>query len=705
MPKIWLSNFATLFATLTKISICISAILPNLYAIELNTRLCPSITTSGCFITTTTPSDTIENNQKINLNDDKNITFNSSLNAFSNGKDGVISPAQAFGFGNALIFNGNINSIINYGIINIYDFTGISIKIAKDSIQHIENHGHIAGDIELSSGNSTINIINTGTMGGIATSNIYGGSNQTLIIDNRGTIKSGALYDFKGVNIVIKNYVIKISNDISPVKVNMQGKTMSFYDNNSKIILDFGDGFELGKSYDLSKLIIDSNGNSALNIDFSRLTTRNDLYDISNNGNGFSVSIKAQNSAISNLYRANIRAMNNIFVTSNALIYPRKFGATNRTNRTNRAIKTNRPTNRNAPKRVIRKKVSNLFLNPSDSAESSNLFAYNNANLLQSNETFFYDSQDLLADSRAIRLQRLPKSNQVNTKRQIYHTNVPRARQTNANKYHFVFMPFVNHNLYANAGDYNLSGLDYGFISAFSGKLNNANALGAHFGFSYGSLGDKNDSAFSIKSANLALGLNYKFDFIWDMFLKARGDFFYLLNEISSSSIAKTKPSNMGFGASVALGKDFDFMSAGVLGAELGFDYKALSANALSVKSALDNANLQDYDKALYNLIYLDLGANYYKYFSSNVGLWGLSVGAGFRANLAPKLATSKVIVGNNALDMLLDNDKFLGYANLGVSYMLNAQSYAMEFGLSYNGYFGDKAISNGGGFEWRVNF
>lgn len=700
MPKIWLSNFATLFVALTKISICISAILPNLCAIELNTRCRVG---QSCFITGTTQNDTIENNQKFTLNDGHNITFNSSLNAFINSEGGAITFAGSPKAGSFLDFNRSIERIINYGeigIMNITDmlYSGTSIAI-KSSINHIENHGHIAGSIQLENSSGTINLINTGTMGSIAGFN----SNQTIIVDNRGSIKNDSgINVISGVDIVIKNYLIRIdgsSNTFTPIKVNVQGKSIKFQDSNSKIILDFGDGFELGKSYDLSKLIIDSNGNSALNIDFSRLTTRNDLYDISNNGNGFSVSIKAQNSAISNLYRANIRAMNNIFVTSNALIYPRKFTATNRTNRTNRAIKTNRPTNRNAPKRVIRKKVSNL--NSSDSAESSELFAYNNANLLQSNETFFYDSQDLLADSRAIRLQRLPKNNQ----RQIYHTNVPRARQTNANKYHFVFMPFVNHNLYANAGDYNLSGLDYGFISAFSGKLNNANALGAHFGFSYGSLGDKNDSAFSIKSANLALGLNYKFDFIWDMFLKARGDFFYLLNEISSSSIAKTKPNNMGFGASVALGKDFDFKNAGVFGAEVGIDYKALSANALSVKSALDNANLQDYSKALYNLIYLDLGANYYKYFSSNVGLWGLSVGAGFRANLAPKLATSKVIVGNNALDMLLDNDKFLGYANLGVSYVLNAQSYAMEFGLSYNGYFGDKAISNGGGFEWRVNF
>ena len=338
-----------LFVRLTKISICISAILPNLCAIELNTRCRVG---QSCFITGTTQNDTIENNQKFTLNDGHNITFNSSLNAFINSEGGAITFAGSPKAGSFLDFNRSIERIINYGeigIMNITDmlYSGTSIAI-KSSINHIENHGHIAGSIQLENGSGTINLINTGTMGSIAGFN----SNQTIIVDNRGSIKNdNGINVISGVDIVIKNYLIRIdgsSNTFTPIKVNVQGKSIKFQDSNSKIILDFGDGFELGKSYDLSKLIIDSNGNSALNIDFSRLTTRNDLYDISNNGNGFSVSIKAQNSAISNLYRANIRAMNNIFVTSNALIYPRKFGATNRTNR---AIKTNRPTNRNAPKK------------------------------------------------------------------------------------------------------------------------------------------------------------------------------------------------------------------------------------------------------------------------------------------------------------------------------------------------------------------
>lgn len=170
-------------------------------------------------------------------------------------------------------------------------------------------------------------------------------------------------------------------------------------------------------------------------------------------------------------------------------------------------------------------------------------------------------------------------------------SNANRATQsTQSDKYYFILTPYVNHNLYFKAGNYNLSGLDGGFISAFSGKISPSNVLGTHFGFSYGNLSDKGDKAFSIKSANLMVGLNYKFDMIWDSYLKARGDFYYFINEISSASVAKIKPNNFGFGASVAYGKDFNFGSGGVLVAELGLDYKALSANTLNVKSALNNS-------------------------------------------------------------------------------------------------------------------
>ena len=52
---------------------------------------------------------------------------------------------------------------------------------------------------------------------------------------------------------------------------------------------------------------------------------------------------------------------------------------------------------------------------------------------------------------------------------------------------------------------------------------------------------------------------------------------------------------------------------------------------------------------------------------------------------------------------MIVDNDKVLGYANISGSYVLQSKSFDMEFSLAYYGNYGDRVMSNGGGFEWRV--
>ena len=158
--------------------------------------------------------------------------------------------------------------------------------------------------------------------------------------------------------------------------------------------------------------------------------------------------------------------------------------------------------------------------------------------------------------------------------------------------------------------------------------------MGAHFMMSYGSLGDSKDKDLSIKSLNLNVGLNYKLDLIWDMYLKARGDFFYFSNTLDSLTIKNIKPNNLGFGLSVAYGKDFNFGKGGILGIEAGIDYKALKTNEVSLNS-------QTYKQSLYNLIYADVGLNYNKYF----GGFGLNFGTGFKANLAPKLAESALLI------------------------------------------------------------
>ena len=197
-------------------------------------------------------------------------------------------------------------------------------------------------------------------------------------------------------------------------------------------------------------------------------------------------------------------------------------------------------------------------------------------------------------------------------------------------------------------------------------------------------------------------GLNYRADLAWDMYVKARGDFYYFLNSADSSEMAVAKPNNLGGGLSVAFGKDFDFKQGGVLGIELGIDYKAFHTGEVSANDIWGNAN-DEYKSALYHLLYADLGLNYYKYFSTDLGLWGLDARLGIRGNLTPKVSNGTLMVANRAVDITLDNDSVLGYLNVGGSYVVEAQKYAMEFTLRYNGSFGDKSMSNGGSFEWRV--
>lgn len=406
-------------------------------------------------------------------------------------------------------------------------------------------------------------------------------------------------------------------------------------------------------------------------------------------------------------YQANVSTMNNMFLTSNAIISSNKHKAKFRkmanlnNNRLPRLAKSKSRNDGVGDLDSRSLNANNADLLDSNTLDSHNLIAIDS---LQSNESFFYNSDLLyLADARgkAIKSVRQQKKNKTQ--------DSPQNSQTNPNnpndKYHFIFTPFINHTYFYESGNYAVSGLDGGFITAFSTRLGESNTLGTHFAFSYGSLSDKNDKDFKIASANLMLGLNYRLDLIYDMFLKARGDFYYFINEVGSSNIAKTKPNNTGFGLSVGYGKDFYFDKWGVLGLELGLDYKMLNTSDINVKYALDNSTAESYNIAFYNLLYLDLGLNYYKYFSTDLGLWGFDSGIGIRGNLTPKISNGTLMVGNRSVDISLDNDNVLGYLNVGGSYVLQSTNFNMEFTLRYNGSFGDKAISNGGSLEWRVNW
>ena len=584
-------------------------------------------------------------------------------------------------------------------------------------------------------------------------------------------------------------------------------QNVRFKDGKSKILLDFGADFEFGATYNIDKIVTDRTGSSisALGVDFSRLSTLNDIYTLTKSGaNGFKAEIAPQYSTMGILYKSNFKTMNNFDLISNALIYPHKYKGTNRSARkrvirrvrktaslfdsleTNQTRHTERSEvskthkSNKIAESMIKDKTKGLALDSnsqslqdsqdsridsslqqndlsdfasSDLDSSLTLFAqndeesisYNNESLandesftfdsLPLNESFFYKSDSLLlADIQSERQRRMRNStqnlntrsvnqansmnqsnnnsNSINSTNRTTITNQTMNRTTQNDKYYFILTPFINHNYFFESGRYNLSGLEYGFVTAFSGKLNNTNALGTHFVFSYGSLKDSADKEFDITSMNINLGLNYKLDLIYAMYLKARIDGFYFLNEVQNTMSAggKIKPNTIGFGASVSYGKEWDFNNYGLLGLEVALDYKGLYASETTINVFKGStASYSDiYQSALYNMLYVDLGLNYDKYFSSKVGLWGLNTKLGVKANAtANKLATSKISALNNTrnLNMTLDNDLVLAYLNIGGSYVLNTKDFDMEFSLAFYGNYGNRTMSNGGGFEWRVGW
>ena len=719
--------------------------LVNLDAIELS-QLCQS--GQNCKITT--PHQNIENNGTFIIIANANkIEIQTQINAFIN--YGTITPNnnnfghyEFFKIGDLNNGNGHITNLINYGTIK-----GDIWVDRHGRIDTITNYGYMGGVSFQSEITTTTTINNLGII-------TWDRHNKNIGLGNKNTV-------------LIQNYMIRIDESATTfesfkgqssnteenktshlVTGNGSNSTIRFKDSSSKIILDFGNNFEFGKEYLLDKLILDTNGTNKLKVDFSRLSPFNDIYTITKSGtNGFKVELKnPQYGTIGTLYKSNIRTMNNFQTISDSMIYPHKY----------------KNANSSVKKRVIRRvrKTASLFdtkdspsIVSGDSFNSPSLVSgdkgggFNTQNntqfsnnesihplrypsvnegesilLLKQNESFAYKSNSLLlADLQEQRQRRMRNSTQnLNTRstNQINNnsnsidltnrttiTNQTINRTIQNDKYYFILTPFVQHNYFFELGHRNLSGLEYGFVTAFNGKENDSNSLGAHFIFSYASLKDSNDSIFNITTMNLNMGANYKLDLIWDMYVKARIDGYYFLNEVQSTMTKgdKIKPNSFGFGVSVSYGKEWDFRNDGLLGLEVGIDYKGLYADEITI-NALNYDDI--YKSALYNMLYLDLGLNYDKYFNTNAGLWGLNTRLGVKANAtANKLAKSKIAAFNNTrnVNMTLDNDLILAYLNIAGSYVLQSKDFDMEFSLAFYGNYGNRVISNGGGFEWRVEW
>ena len=194
--------------------------------------------------------------------------------------------------------------------------------------------------------NIPMSVTNYGTMNGFST----GSGTGDITIANYGVINvishNQHLRDAQNYFYVLKDWAMIIDESQST----FNGTTTAtgnnshlvtntprvrFADSNSKMILDFGNNFELDKEYSLDKLIINdySGGTNGLKVDFDRLTTRSSLYQLKQQGNNFIVTIDTANSEIGTLYKSNIRTMNNFDLISNAMIYPHKYKGTNRTTR------------------------------------------------------------------------------------------------------------------------------------------------------------------------------------------------------------------------------------------------------------------------------------------------------------------------------------------------------------------------------------
>ena len=759
-----------------------------LSATELSVALPNCQNGTSCTISTNYSEITNNGNFRVGAND---ISINARIDKFINYGNITLSKGnsnQSIGFNT----NGYIGQLINYGTMEKMFW----IANNSSGIGTLTNYGRTGGIKHEVTNPLTLN--NLGIMGHTYETN---GMQQSINLQVSNNAK-----------ILIQNYALMLNEDATTFNafnggtslshLKISGNGVSFKDSKSKIILDFGNSFELGKEYSISKLV---NGGN-LGVDFSRLTTRSSLYQLKQQGNSFIVTIDAPNSEIGTLYKSNIRTMNNFTTISESMIYPHKYKGTNRSTR-KRVIRRVRKTastlfrhtdpersegevskthesNQNIEsmtKGIAKDKIKDLALDSqvsqslqtlqdsqylridsslhhhdSSDLESSDLdsslrelhFAQNDENKwiashsanvrndesftnkylaldsLSLNESFFYKSESLLlADSQSEQIakrmrnstQNLRNANDSNTNNSSANLTTRSTNPTTIqnDNYYFILTPFVNHNYFFESGRYNLSGLEYGFVTAFNGKLNNSNALGTHFVFSYASLNDKDDLAFNIKSMNLNLGLNYKLDLIYAMYVKARIDGYYFLNEVKNISLINSlintiKPNAFGFGASISYGKEWDFRDYGLLGLEVGLDYKGLYTNDITTSNNADKSINETYNKALYNMFYVDLGLNYDKYFKSSVGLWGIDSGVGLKANVsANALSKSNITLNNNArnINMQLDNDLILAYVNIAGSYLLQSKEFDMEFSIAYYGNYGNRTMSNAGSFEWRVGW
>lgn len=542
-----------------------------------------------------------------------------------------------------------IDTLTNNGVINGH----IGLSDSTSIIKTLNNYGSINGIVKTSGGNSQINKLNN--YGSIYLYNQQSNNNNNKYVTFKNESGGSTI-------ITIGNYHIHLNQDSATFN------TFSGYSNyttdtshlvidsndtsnnngiikitkDSKFILSVGRNFNLNTDYSLDKLITNQDGNkfnlkyedsTLVNDLFSHLTTQSPTFYLERNGNYFKIGIDAQSSIGNTIYKSNIQAMNSL---SN---YINVFSTSSMAN------------------------GYKLALN--DSKEAIYL-----AKDFREYDRFYYknDENKTMLARAGVR----GRSRAQSSKRQAYD---------------FFFAPFVSHTILTKSNGFGLSGLSYGFVSGISFKIGSKNTLGIHTGFSYGEIsGSKDTATTTINTMNAAFGLHYKLDLAYGFYLKAFGDAFYFLNNVSLNQNTQT-PSAFGYSGSAYFGKDFDFDDAGNLSIDIGGSYQGIQNNEINFDSEI-------YKKNIINLIYADLYTNYSKNFDSG---FGLNIGIG--AKMLFTKPTARIIVGGYN-DFEIGADKILGYARLGLNYNIN---HSVIFNLDYIGSIGDKSINNSGIFNIRV--
>lgn len=583
----------------------------------------------------------------------------------------------------------NIGTFTNNGsIIADRNSSAILLGSGVANISIFNNNGLIEGSIELTDSNSKIGTFNNyGTItGGI--SQVSGGTAEIGVLNNYGDIylyiirnQSGKYAHINGgnenIDIKLGDYHIRINQDSSTFNsfIGYASNTdfdtshlviggndstkVTLRDANSKLLISIGSNFELNKDYALNKLITKSDGSDyQIKVDgstadlYSHLITTSSILNLSRNGNYFRLSVDTDSGIGNTFYKSNIQSMNNLILNSQSIIFASNV--------------------RGSSSRVVRR-ISSI---QGESYEAKDV---------KENDRFYYDQND----ARLRQRQNLQRNTQ---RRATGIGNINASKSATSSKYYFFFTPFVTHNILNKNNGVGASGLNYGFISGFNGMLGDSNTLGVHLGFSYGGVsGSKNSTTTTINTMSTMLGLHYKLDLVYDMYIKAIGNFFYFLNDISYAYAANTdkrKPNALGFSGNLYYGKDFNLASYGVFGLEAGVNYQGIQS---------DNINFENetYKSNLINLIYLDIGTNYSKIFSND---FGFNLNLGVKALMTE--AKSKVTIIGATTDFNIGADRFLGYFGAGASYFINQK---IELQLNYLGSFGDKSISNSGFFNFRI--